>query len=290
VQEIEDPELIQRRLRENVRKNRTVAYTKKHTISLFLRLPMNSTFSKIAKAGILIILLSLVASSETVRDVNNPQPVVEHSVFNLPQVHKESTIVKELLSHINILLGFGLGLLSTCFIDYLRNKRKMKKFYQGMQAELKQTLATMCVLAINPDANITKDKVASWISLSKEFNLHEESFPLRNDTQFFEKITLNEKTLNDFITLHNNIKSQREKEGAMQSVKMANCTFIKNNISCISLMRKQQRSNLFNILRYIDESIHDRNRERLRMNYQSSCQHISDLSYEAAKEIAHLLR
>jgi hypothetical protein len=73
------------------------------------------------------------------------------------------------------------------------------------------------------------------------------------------------------------------------------------------LIKKQERSGLLNILNYIDlintemqrlnfffeksydKSICGENRERLGMSYKSSCQHISDLSYAAAKEIKYLL-
>ncbi|MGA2093689.1 MAG: hypothetical protein ABSH16_09820 [Sedimentisphaerales bacterium] len=273
---------------------------------------MRKTYSKIVKTWILIILLPLVVASAGTNESNCPQPVAERSNPVLFQQHKESTITKELFSRFDILLGFVLGLGSTCFVDYLRKRRQTKEFRRGMHSELKQILATMCTLSLNHDATITREKVNTWLSLSKEFDLHKEILPLlfANNNQYteFTKKTLSESELNDFVALHSTIRGQRETEGKMQTLRKIDFVFIQNNISCISLMKDNERSNLFNILRHAnvinidisnlnfifektyDESIHDENRTRLKSNYKVCCQDISDRSYEAAKEIAHLLR
>jgi len=267
-------------------------------------------YSEIAKTWVLIILLPIIVSSAVNHEPNNSQPITERTKSIFSEELDENIITKEFLSRFDILLGFALGLFSTFFVDHLRKRRKTREFRQGMRAELKQILALMNTLALNPDADITREKLGSWISLSNEFDLHKEVFPLRDDRQLSElmKKILSEKDLNDFISLHSDTRRQREKEGNMQSIKKVNCAFIQNNISCISLLRGQERSYLFNMLRYVDlinmeilklnfffeksydTSVHDENRERLKINYQTSCQAISDWSYEAAKEIAHLMR
>jgi hypothetical protein len=291
VQEIENPELATQRTRA---------------------LYKSTGYARSIKVGILIILLSLIASAETVCDVNNPQPVIKSSE-PISREQKENTVIKESHSQKDTLLGFGLGILGTCigacFIAYLQNMQKRKEFYHGMQAELKQTLATMLTLGMNPDACITRDKYRLWISSCKKFDLCKEVFPLRKDMSFdkIDEATLNDATLDALIASHNNEKRQREKDGKMLLLKVVRCAFITNNISCISLIKKQERSGLLNILNYIDlintemqrlnfffeksydKSICGENRERLGMSYKSSCQHISDLSYAAAKEIKYLL-
>jgi hypothetical protein len=255
----------------------------------------------------IIFLFSCIFISEAFCDPINTQSTINKPLPGFLYANNNN-LIKEILSRLDIILGFILGIFSACFVDYLRKRQIFKEYRLGIRAELKQTLGSMCILAINSDATISKEKVDSWITLAKEFDLAEELFPFRDKSQSFKKIEINEKTLNEFIIYHQSIKCQRDKDGAMQIVKIINCTFINDNISMISLLKKQQCSSMFNLLRYIDlinteasrlnfffeksydDSIRDVNRDRLRLNYLNSCQCISDWSHIAAKEIASLLR
>ena len=271
---------------------------------------MRINLNKLIGIEIIVLSIFLASSFAANSEPNNLQEPNTYIQSTISGESEQTSRINILRQRLDILLGFGLGLFSTSFMDYIRKKRKTKEFREGMRTELKQALAVLNLLPLNHDSKITVDKVRSWQKLSKEFDLRKETSPLEDDPMYnkFLKKDLDEKDLNEFVALHSARKIEREQGYNYQFMKKINCNFIQNNISSISLLNKPEQSLFLNILRRLDaineqishlnfffEKTYDatveyENRERLKMNYLSGCQFISDWSYEAAKEIAHLLR
>jgi hypothetical protein len=216
---------------------------------------------------------------------------------------------KVLSSKFDILFGFILGLISTCFIDYRHRVRKKKEFREGVLAELKLNLAILSYYTLNLDASISTEKVECWRKLNKEFDFFHLAAPLDDDTLHNQMIQLFESKQNveGFITDHENVRIKRPQGGNYQFLTKLRYDFLQNNIHLIPLLKKKERNLLLNIFRQlniINEQI-DRNKfyfeksydggldadnhARLRTNYLDSCQAISDWSFKVSKEIAHFL-
>jgi len=219
------------------------------------------------------------------------------------------SVPKELLPILYLVIGFILGLFSTVFTEYFRKRRKKTEFRHGMRAELKQTLAMLNAYAYLLDYKINKEKLRARIALSREFNLHKEANPLVENPQFNELIKkdFTDKELDAFAAIRNQ-KKNGEGYDIYTTVRKVHCNFIQHNIASISLLNNSERSLLFNILRRLniineqisrldftfkksyDSNISSENRKRLKLNYKSGCQFISDWSYKTAEEIARVLR
>jgi len=217
---------------------------------------------------------------------------------------------KVLSSKFDILFGFILGLISTCFIDYLHRVRKKKEFREGVLAELKQNLAILGYLTLdNSDASITAEKVEYWLRLNKEFDFLQLAAPLDDNTSHKQLIQLleNKQNAKDLVETHESIRIKRQQGSSYQSLTKLRYDFLQNNIHSIPLLKKKERDLLLNIFRQLniineqidrnkfyfeksyDGSLDTDNRARLRKNYLDSCQAISGWSFKVSKEIAHFL-
>ncbi len=216
---------------------------------------------------------------------------------------------KGLSSKFDILFGFILGLISTCFIDYLHRVRKKKEFREGVLAELKQNLSILSYLILNRDASISAEKVECWCKLDKEFNFLQLSAPLDDEALHNQIIQLldNKQNIQDFVRVHEHFKTERQQGSSCQFIKKLRYDFLQNNIHSIPILKKKERNLLLNIFRQLniineqidrnnfyfeksyDGSLSTDNHARLRTNYLDSCQVISDWSFKVSKEISHFL-
>jgi len=226
-----------------------------------------------------------------------------------PEMAEDSIWARALSSKFDILFGFILGLISTCFIDYLHEARKKKQFREGVLAELKQNLSVLSCLTLNGDASISIEKVECWLRLNKEFDFFHLAAPLDDNTLCDQMTQLlgNNQNIQNFVIAHEYSKTNRQQRSSYQFIKKLRYDFLQNNIHSISLLKKKERALLLNIFRQLnvineqidrnnfyfeksyDGSLGTDNRARLIANYLGSCQAISDWSFKVSKEIAHFL-
>ena len=218
---------------------------------------------------------------------------------------------KALFSKFDLLLGFILGLISslisTCFVDYLRTRRKAKQFRHAAYSELKQMLFEMLIYTIHPDSIIDKEKVQLLLDLMNKFNLNEEVCPTENNEGYEKLKNLSQENIDSFVSEHKSQKEQRHMENKMMTLKKLNCIFISHNIETFPILSIQYTSRLLNILRRIDAinsyieridfafkktfdgSISTPNHDNIVFDYYSDCQCLSDFAKKTAKEVADFI-
>jgi len=261
-------------------------------------------------AVILICLTTTYCFSSDNYDPNALRLSANNST--VPSGTAEDSIWAKVLSSkfVDILFGFILGLISTCFIDYRHRVRKKKEFWEGVRAELKQNLSILsCNLTLNSDASISAEKVEYWLGLNKKVNFFQLTAPLDDNTSYNQMIQLlqNKQTIQAFVETHNSSMNKRKQGSSYQSLTKLWYDFLQNNIHSIPLLKKKERDLLLNIFRQLniineqidrnkfyfeksyDGSLDTDNRARIRTNYLDSCQAISNLSFKVSKEIAHFL-
>jgi hypothetical protein len=208
-------------------------------------------------------------------------------------------------------LGFVLGLFGTLSVDWLRRRRSVKEFRKGVQTELKQLLAIVNLYTIALDSKLNADKIDSFQTLSKEFDLYNILFPLDVDSTIAKDNidrAFTKKDVSKLLILWEKKREERKQGNTQQRFGKLKYTFIQNNIQSISRLPEKESALLLNILRRLegvnevatcldfcwqksyDANIAPEDRSRLITVYQGQCQCISDYSHEIAKEIAHFLR
>jgi len=271
---------------------------------------MRLTKITLVTIGFVILFLGfscLVAASS---EANTPQDSGKYPSQTASQRTGRVSLTEVLLSHLDILFGFVLGLFATIILEYRRKRQRVKEFRQGMQIELKHALASVNLYALNHDADVTKDRFNSWRALSIEFDLAQTVSPLEDSSldEIIKKKTFSEQELDSYVAFHAKRKAERQERNLFQDLKEIRCDFIRNSISSVSLLPAKERILLLTILRRLDlinyiisrrdfsfeksydANISDDNQRSLRVNYLRNSQLIADRSYEGAKEIAHLLR
>lgn len=271
---------------------------------------MLTTNAKLLAIFVIILSSKPIYSFAASSQANNQQMTSKYSKTATSESATQVDLTEVILSRLDIMLGFFLGLSSTLLVDYLRKRKRMKTFREGARTELRQILANVNGLSINSDCKITKEKIQSWTKLMKEFDLSKVISPFEEHS-FYEtlmKKDFQEEDFVGFIKLHDAKRKERNEAGKCQDIGKLSYSFIQNNISSLSLLPKTEQALLLNILRRLDainqkissvnfsfektfdSGITDSGHKRLRYNYLSTCQFISDFSFAAAREISYLLR
>lgn len=208
-----------------------------------------------------------------------------------------------------IFLGFVLSFFGTYITDCLRERRKIKRFYQAAYIELKQALIGLLTYVICPDSTIDEEKARLWWSSIRNFDLMRMAFPTEYKTEYekLKNVELQPEVIRQFILDHELQKNDRCTQKKMMPQNELNCAFISRNIDTLSGLNIQDISSLLNILRKIDvlnahtgyidfvykktfdSSISDSNYKILKYNYYSECQYISDHAKTIALEAIGLL-
>jgi len=261
----------------------------------------------ICLAIILICLTTTFCFSSDNYDPNALRLSANNST--VPSGTAEDGIWAKVLSSkfVDILFGFILGLISACFIDYLRTRRKAKRFRHAAYIELKQMLFEMLIYTIHPDSIIDKEKVQLLLDLMNKFNLNEEVFPTENNEGYEKLKNMSQENIDCFVSAHKLLKEQRRRENKMMTLKKLNCIFISHNIETLPILSIQYTSRLLNILRRIDAinsyieridfafkktfdgSISTQNHDNIVLDYYSDCQCLSDFAKKTAKEVADFI-
>jgi len=270
---------------------------------------MRTILKSLFVIGLLIFCFILdYSTASTSEPLNINSAEAERSTIS--ENTTESHLFELLIQPLNIVLGFVLGLFGTVFFDYLRTRRKTKEFSIGARTELKQILGMVNFYTLNPDAELNADKIHSFQTLIKDFKLIKILNPLGEETgtEGLSNRDLTENDIQQLVELRRNSIVQRRESDIIQRFRLLKCTYIKNNISSISLLPIEHQTQLMNILRRIDvineiipsidfcfkksydTNVTSQNRERLKSVYQKNCQYISDWSFDTAKEIAHFIR
>ena len=259
--------------------------------------------------GLVILYFALNHTATGASEPNKLTPA-ESQLSVTSEKASESHLIEVLISRLDVLFGFLLGLFGTIFVDYLRKRRSVKEFREGARSELRQVLGMVNWYTFNLDSQLNAEKIRSMQKLFKEFDLYKTLNPLGERTALEEYIdrNLTDEDIRQLVAIREASMAERTQRGACQSFRKLKYTFIQNNTSSISLLPKEDQALLMNILwkleainevvprldfcfqKSYDANVTPENHERLRTVYLQSCQFISDWSHETAKEIAHFLR
>lgn len=210
---------------------------------------------------------------------------------------------------LGVVLGFVLSFFGTYITDCLRERRKIKRFYQTAYSELKQVLAELSLYMLHPDSTIDEEKVQLWWNFMHNFDLPEVISPAENNEMYekLKKLGFTPARITDFVSSHNLLRERRQSQGKMMPMKKLNCTYISHNIETVSILDIHDTSRLLNILRRadalnscmeridfafkksFDSSISSGSRDNIVSNYYSDCQVLSDAAKTTAKEVSDIL-
>lgn len=214
----------------------------------------------------------------------------------------------------NIFIGFVFGLLSSYFFYWHQIRIKKRRFCITVRSELKQLLGQILQNMMDPDANINMDKARLYLNSHKQFSLINERihFPDEAIKQKLQYPAENEEdmkpTLKAFIDNHELKMNERKTNFNMMPRLKIKCEYISGNLEIIGLLKRNYISCFINIINrvhflngFIEQvnscfhytftgNLSQVNSERNRQNYYSTCQLISDNSYQLVKEIVGLLK
>lgn len=213
-----------------------------------------------------------------------------------------------LVEQLDILLGFALGLIGAYVIDWVRVIKKSKGFRRAACGELRQILAELNVYAMHPDAEIDAQKIKLKIGSEKAFNLKDAVHPLSETPNRLKNLKLEPSEISAYISFHSANLNKRKELDMRMPLKKIYCNLTEGNIDFVSLLSVKDACRILNIARRIeainhnvqltnwfyekefDGSLDMIGRDRIKINYYSQCQLISDYCYMTAREVASLLK